>query len=47
MGHQGNSTGNVSVNGVPTADANGPYAGDEGSVINLFGTAADPEDDGR
>jgi PKD repeat protein len=37
---------NVTVNNVaPTADANGPYMGDEGSPIFFSGSALDPGDD--
>ncbi len=35
----------LGVNGAPTADAGGPYAGTEGSTTNLVGTASDPEND--
>lgn len=33
----------IMVNGSPTADAGGPYAGVEGSGVSLNGTATDPE----
>jgi hypothetical protein len=35
----------VVVNGAPTADAGGPYTGDEGEAIALAGTASDPNGD--
>ena len=35
----------MGVNGAPTANAGGPYAGTEGSATNLVGTASDPEND--
>jgi PKD repeat protein len=33
----------ILVNGAPTANANGPYNGDEGSTIHLSGTATDSD----
>ncbi len=38
-------TAQVNVNGPPTADAGGPYAGSEGLGVGLVGTAIDPEND--
>jgi len=38
-------TGEVSVNGAPTANANGPYTGGEGSNVGLVGTASDDDGD--
>jgi PKD repeat protein len=35
-------TGTVVVKGLPTADAHGPYEGNEGSLIHLTGTSSDP-----
>lgn len=39
------ASGEVRVNGAPTANANGPYSGDEGSNVGLVGTASDPDAD--
>jgi hypothetical protein len=36
------AAGVVVVKGLPTADAHGPYSGNEGSTIHLTGTASDP-----
>ena len=38
-------TASVQVNGPPTADAGGPYTGNEGTATGLVGTAVDPEND--
>jgi hypothetical protein len=35
----------VDVNGAPTADAAGPYSGNEGSATGVIGTALDPDGD--
>lgn len=39
------ATTSVSINGVPTAGAGGPYAGVEGAPVALTGVAADPDID--
>ncbi len=44
-GGQGIASGTVVVNGAPTADAGGPYAGVEGSPVTLAGSASDPNGD--
>lgn len=39
------ATGVVDINGVPSADAHGPYSGTEGAVIALSGSAGDVDGD--
>ena len=44
-GGEGILSGTVVVNGAPTADAGGPYAGVEGTPVTLAGAASDPNGD--
>ncbi len=48
-GHSGSDSASIRINPIPndppTAEAGGPYTGDEGQAINLAGSSSDPEGD--
>lgn len=45
QGATGSKTTIIYVNGLPTANAGGPYAVDEGSMVGLVGSGTDPDGD--